>query len=114
MTEIKEKVSRVSGGVEITSSSDAFIQGDLEQLRRGYSGTNGVVVDSGVISATRNTASLALSFNAQSPSTNEAPVSSRLTIVSSFEDNPSGLGHFLRSTRVRAMKRHQVHDQKAA
>lgn len=114
MAEIKEKIASVSGGVEITTSSDMYVRGVLSEWESLVNGTNGVVVNVGTDPVTKSTALVESTFNTQSPTSNKAPVAFNFTRVESFRDNPSGLGHVLRFERIRARKRHRAQMSKAA
>lgn len=109
MAEIKEKII-LPGGVEITHSSNAFVQGELNQWKAQVGGVNNIVVDSEAIPASPSK----LLLNTPSPTSNETPVASTLTVVKSFDENPSGLGYVLRFERLKDMKKHKDHKLKAA
>lgn len=109
MTEIKDKIASVSGGVEIPRSSDAYVEGVLGQWRDQIDGTNGVVVLAGTYPATKTSTLVESTLDAQSAPTTGMPRISRLTRVENFGENPSGYGNIVSLERARAKKRASAH-----
>lgn len=114
MNEIKDKVASVSGGVEITRSSNMFIEGELSQWKEQIYGTNGVIINVPAGPVRKSSALIESTLNVKSSMTNEGPVALQLMRVESFAQNPSGYGNVISIERARAKKKVALAHSKAA